>query len=182
MIARQRWGYHVVMGVTEELYRLGQAARRLNDGSDRLDRTLAEIDGALARLMLGFEYQLPRPIAETVHHDAAGKRVIEVSYLGYLRMEVGPATDESTPSGHSEFHVGVKTLKILEGRRADGEQPGRVLALLEAPRALRHAAVDHLAVLVAGLAEQVDEMVGHIERRNVIAASILDNLGDSSEQ
>jgi hypothetical protein len=160
------------MGVTEELYRLGQAARRLNDGSDRLDRTLSEIDAALGRLMLGFEYQLPRPIAEIVHHDSAGKRVIEVSYLGFLRME----------TGGSEFHVGVKTLKILEGRRADGEQPGRMLPLLEAPRAIRHAAVDHLAALVAGLAAQVDEMVGHIERRNAVASSILGTLGDSSRE
>lgn len=169
------------MGVTEELYRLGQAARRLNDGSDRLDRTLSEIDAALGRLMLGFEYQLPRPISETVHHDSSGKRVIEVSYLGYLRMGAGAPSgvSESTPSGVSEFHVGVKTLKILEGRSSDGEQPGRVLALIEAPRAIRHAAVDHLAVLVAGLAEQVDEMVGNIERRNAIASTILDNLGDS---
>lgn len=171
------------MGVTEELYRLGQAARRLNDGSDRLDRTLAEIDGALGRLMLGFEYQLPRPISETVHHDRAGKRVIEVSYLGYLRMEPTGAASESTSSeGPAEFHVGVKTLKILEGRRAEGEQAGRVLSLLEAPRAIRHAAVDHLASLVAGLAAQVDEMVGHIERRNVIASTLLDTLGEPRKQ
>ena len=166
------------MGVTEELYRLGQAARRLNDGSDRLDRTLAEIDAALARLMLGFEYLLPRPISETVHHDSAGKRVIEVNYLGYLRMQTQAAAGESTPGVLSSFHVGVKTLKILEGRSTDGEQPGRVLALLEAPRAIRHAAVDHLAELVGGLAEQVDEMVGNIERRNAIASTILGTLGD----
>lgn len=162
------------MGVTEELYRLGQAARRLNDGSDRLDRTLSEIDAALGRLMLGFEYQLPRPIVETVHHDSAGKRVIEVSYLGFLRLEDDAAT--------GELHVGVKTLKILEGRRSDGEQPGRMVPLLEAPRAIRHAAVDHLAALVAGLAAQVDEMVGHIERRNAIASTILGTLGDSSRE
>ncbi|PRP95095.1 hypothetical protein [Enhygromyxa salina] len=167
------------MGVTEELYRLGQAARRLNDGSDKLDRTLSEIDGALGRLSLGFEYQLPRPIAETVHHDSAGKRVIEVSYLGYLRMAAGSVAGESTSSGLREFHLGVKTLKILEGRSTDGEQPGCVVALLEAPRSIRHAAVDHLARLVAGLAEQVDEMVGNIERRNAIASTILDNLGSS---
>jgi hypothetical protein len=169
------------MGVTEELYRLGQAARRLNDGSDRLDRTLSEIDAALGRLMLGFEYQLPRPIAEIVHHDSAGKRVIEVSYLGFYRMET--ASDdpgEPTPSS-GEFHVGVKTLKILEGRRTDGEPPGRMLPLLEAPRAIRHAAVDHLAALVAGLAAQVDEMVGHIERRNAVASSILGTLDSSRE-
>ncbi|KIG15708.1 hypothetical protein DB30_05278 [Enhygromyxa salina] len=169
------------MGVTEELYRLGQAARRLNDGSDQLDRTLSEIDGALARLMLGFEYQLPRPIAEHVHHDNAGKRVIEVSYLGYLRMDAGGDPGESISSGVAKFHLGVKTLKILEGRSSSGEQPGRVVTLLEAPRAIRHAAVDHLARLVAGLAEQVDEMVGNIERRNAIAVSILDTLGSSRE-
>jgi hypothetical protein len=168
------------MGVTEELFRLGQAARRLNDGSDRLDRSLAEIDRALSRLMLGFEYQLPRPIAEQVHHDRDGKRVIEVSYLGYLR--VAPFTPEVGPeAGSAEFHLAVKTLKVFEGRTADGEQSGRVIPLLEAPRSIRHAAVDHLAPLVAGLAGAVDEMVEHIERRNAIASAILDTLDAPGE-
>jgi hypothetical protein len=161
------------MGVTEELYKLGQSARRLNDGSDLLDRSLAEIDRALARLTLGFEYQLPRPISEQAHQDREGKRIIEVHYLGYMRLE---SVDGAPP----EYHLAVKTLKVFEGRNADGEQPGRVLPLLEAPRAVRHAAVDHLAALVAGLAGQVDEMVAHIERRNALAASILGTLGSPS--
>ena len=159
------------MGVTEELFRLGKAARRLNDGSSRLDRTLAEIDRALASLMLGFEYQLPRPIAETEHQTRDGKRVIEVSYLGYLHLP-GPAEDGSGGA----FHLAVKTLKVFEGKRTSGEEPGRVLPLLEAPRAIRHAAVDHIAMLVAGLAEQVDEMVEHIERRNAVASTVLSTL------
>jgi len=154
--------------VTEELFRLGQAARRLNDGTDRLDRSLAEIDGALGRLMLGFEFQLPRPIAEIEHTGRAGKRVIEVHYLGYLRTE--PPDDAPV-----SFHLAVRVLKVFEGRRAD-EPPGRVVPLLEAPRAIRHASVDHLAVLVAGLADQVDEMVTHLDRRNEIATSILATL------
>jgi hypothetical protein len=159
------------VGVTEELFRLGHAARRLNDGSDRLDRSLAEIDRALATLMLGFEYTLPRPIAEQVHLDRDGKRVIEVSHLGYLELR----GVDGEPAG---LHLAIKTLKVFEGRRTEGEQPGRVVALLEAPRALRHAAVDHLAALVAGLATQVNEMVEHIERRNQIADGILDMFGD----
>ena len=73
------------------------------------------------------------------------------------------------------FHLAIRQLKIFEARHPE-EPPGQVMALLEAPRAVRHAAVDHLALLVAGLAEQVDEMVANIERRNEIAASILDNL------
>lgn len=156
------------MGITEELFRLGQAARRLNDGSDRLDRSLAEIDQALAQLMLGFEFQLPRPIAEQAHLDRDGKRVIEVSHLGYLPIE--------GPDGAVEFRLAIKSLKVFEGRRTDGESPGRIVPLLEAPRAVRHAAVDHLASLVAGLAAQVDDMVAHIERRNQIATAILGTL------
>jgi hypothetical protein len=159
------------MGVTEELYKLGQSARRLNDGSDVLDRSLAEIDRALARFTLGFEFQLPRPIAEQAHQARDGKRIIEVSYLGYMRLE---PVDGATP----EYHLAVKTIKVFEGRSTDGEQPGRVIPLLEAPRAVRHAAVDHLAMLVAGLAGQVDEMVTHIERRNAIATAILGTLGE----
>jgi len=160
------------VGVTEELFRLGQAARRLNDGSDRLDRSLVQIDRALARLMLGFEYQLPRPIAESEHTDRSGKRVIEVCYLGYLRI---PGFAESLVEG-PEFHLAVRVIKVFETRLPD-EPPGTLMPLIEAPRAVRHAAVDHLAVLVAGLAEQVDEMVTHIERRNEIASSLLCTLG-----
>jgi hypothetical protein len=157
--------------ITDQLFRLGRAARRLNDGSDRIDRSLVEIDRALGRLLLGFEYQLPRPIAELGHTDRAGKRVIEVSYLGYLRL--APVQE----GGESSYHLAVRTLKVLEDKRAaDEEAPGRVVPLIEAPRAVRHAAVDHLPELVAGLAAAVDDMVENIERRCAVASSVLDNL------
>jgi hypothetical protein len=169
----------VCVGITDQLFQLGHAARRLNDGSDRLDRCLAEIDRALGRLMLGFEHQLTRPIAEAVHHDREGKRIIEVSYLGYLRFVNDERSDErATRRPNAGFHLGVRTVKVFEGRRApEGEPPPRLTPLLEAPRAVRHAAVDHLSDLIAGLAAQVDEMVEHIERREAIAATILDTLG-----
>ena len=163
------------MGITEQLFQLGQAARRLNDGSARLDRCLAEIDRALGRLMLGLEFQLARPIAEIVHVDRDGKRIIEVSYLGYLRFSGSGSGSERSGAG---FHLAVRTLKVLEGRRLpDGEETPRITPLLEAPRAIRHAAVDHLTELVAGLAAQVDDMVEHIERRQAIAEAILGELG-----
>lgn len=166
------------MGITEQLFQLGQAARRLNDGSDRLDRCLAEIDRALGRLMLGFEHQLARPIAEVVHHDRDGKRVIEVSYLGYMRFAASEERPEGRRAG-SGFHLGVRTVKVFEGRRApEGEVPPRVTPLLEAPRVVRHAAVDHLGELVTGLAAQVEEMVEHIERREAIAESILATVAE----
>jgi hypothetical protein len=161
------------VGITEQLFNLGQAARRLNDGSDRLDRTLAEIDRALGRLMLGIEHQLARPIAEVVHHDADGKRIIEVHYLGYMRFaghEDRP--DARRPGGG--FHLAIRTTRVYEGRRPpEGEPPPRVTPLLEAPRAVRHAAVDHLGDLVGGLVAQVDDMIAHIERREAMAESIL---------
>jgi hypothetical protein len=163
------------VGITEQLFQLGQAARRLNDGSVQLDRCLAEIDRALGRLMLGLEVQLARPIAEIVHVDRDGKRIIEVSYLGYLRFT---GTGSGTAQAGSGFHLGVRTVKVLEGRRVpEGEQTPQITPLLEAPRAIRHAAVDHLGELVAGLAAQVDEMVEHIERRQALAAAILAELG-----
>jgi hypothetical protein len=158
------------VGITDQLYRLGHSARRLNDGADRLDRSLVEVDRALARLLLGFEYQLPRPIAEIVHHDRDGKRIIEVHYLGYVRF----AEHEDDPGS---FHLGVRTVKVFEGRHApEGEPPPRITPLLEAPRSVRHAAVDHLAELVGGLAVQVEEMVQHIERREALAEAILGQL------
>jgi hypothetical protein len=162
------------VGITEQLFHLGQAARRLNDGSDRLDRCLAEIDRALGRLLLGVELQLARPIAEVVHHDRDGKRIIEVNYLGYMRFA---GSDERRAGGG--FHLGIRTVKVFEGRHApEGEPPPRVTPLLEAPRAVRHAAVDHLPDLVGKIAAQVDEMVAHIERREAIAESILATFGE----
>lgn len=169
------------VSITEQLFRLGQASRRLNDGSDRLDRCLAEIDRALGRLLLGFEYQLARPIAEVAHTDRDQKRVIEVSYLGYLRFAAQPDRgDGSQPRRtHAGFHLGVRTVKVFEGRRApEGELPPRIMPLLEAPRAIRHVAVDHLTELVTGLAAQVDDMVEQIDRREAIAAAVLDSLRD----
>lgn len=162
------------MGITEELFHLGQAARRLNDGSDELNRLLAAIDKALARLMLGLEYQLTRPLAEIAHRGEDGKRTIEVHYLGYLRIEAPPGSEAKLEPG---FHLALRTIKVLEDRRAaDSEAPGQITPLLEAPRRLRHLAVDQLPALVAGLAGQIDDMVEHIERRCAIAEAILDRL------
>jgi hypothetical protein len=166
------------VAITHELFLLGRAARRLADGSDQLNRILSDIDRALARLMLGFEFQVPRPIAELVHHDSDGKRVIELHYLGYLRMPtVEAAADDpfaATAGGH---HLAIRTIKVLEGRKAaDGEPPGQLTPLLLAPLALRHAAVDHLPELVAGLAALVEDMAGQIERRTALAAAVLDHL------
>ena len=74
------------MTITQELYRLGNSARRLNDGSDQLNRSIAAIDNLLGRLMIGLDYVHPRPLAEHTSYDASGKRVIEVSYRGYLKI------------------------------------------------------------------------------------------------
>ena len=66
----------------------------------------------------------------------AGKRVIEVSYLGYLRF-TSPLADASI-EGDAEaqtserFRLGVRTLKVFEGKRAD-EEPGRVETFVVAP-------------------------------------------------
>ena len=161
------------MAITEQLFRLGQSARRLNDGSDRLDRSLAEIDRALSRLMLGFEFRLPQPIAELERLDRSGKRVIDLSYLGYFRFESVSGASDASP----RFHLGVRTLRVLEGKRSGSEeQPGKLVPLLEAPREIRHAAVDQLPELVAGLAAAVEELVENIERRCEVASSVLDDL------
>lgn len=152
------------MAITHELHRLGLSTRRLNDGSEQLNQMIAAIDGLLERLMIGLDFVLPRPLAEYTSYDAQGKRVIELSYLGYLKVQRG-------------YHLAVKTTKIVESRLAmANETPGQVIALLEAPRRLRYAAVDMLPELVAGLAEQVEDMVSSMERRCQIAHGLLQNL------
>jgi len=118
----------------------------------------------LGRLMIGLDYLHPRPLAELTTYDAAGKRTIEVSYIGYLRVR----------GGH---HLALKTVKVIESRSAAAEQlPGDVIALLDAPRRLRYRAVEQLPELVMGLAEQVEDMLGAMERRVGIASALVTNL------
>ena len=152
------------MAITQELYKLGNTARRLNDGSDQLNRHIAAIDGLLGRLMIGLDYVHPRPLAEQVTYDTSGKRVIELSYVAYLKTR-------------GSYNLAIKTVKVVESRVASAtEQPGDVMPLLKAPRRLRYAAVDVLPELVAGLADQAEDMVANMERRCQIASGLVSNL------
>ena len=85
--------------MNERLNQLGQAARRLNEGSDQLNTLIASIDKALGRLMIGMDYVHPRPLQEAMALSRDGKRVIELSFLGYLRIQ-------------GEYHLVIKTVKI----------------------------------------------------------------------
>lgn len=152
------------MPITQELYRLGNSTERLNHGSEQLNHMIAGIDGLLERLMIGLDYVYPRPVAEFTTIDANGKRVIEVSYLAYLRVQRG-------------YHLSIKTVKVLESKlSAATESPGVVVPLLQAPRRIRYQAVELLPDLVAGLAEQVDEMVDAMDRRCQIAFGLMQHL------
>jgi hypothetical protein len=154
------------MAITQELYRLGNSAKRLNDGSDELNKMIASIDDLLGRLMIGLDYVHPRPLAEHTTFDQTGKRCIEVAYVGYLKVKNG-------------YHLAIKSVKVLESKMAYATaSPGDVQSLLHAPRRLRYAAVDLLPELVAGLAEQVEDMLGAMERRCQIAAHLVSNLED----
>lgn len=152
------------MAITAELVRLGESARRLNDGSEELNRDIAAIDELLARLMIGLDYLHPRPLAETVTMSREGKRVIELAYVGYLEVQRG-------------YHLAIKTVKVLESKLAlASETPGQVVPLLSAPRRLRYGAVDVLPELIAGLAAQVEEVVGAMQRRCETASALLQHL------
>lgn len=152
------------MAITDELQRLGNSAQRLNTGSEELNRLIERIDMLLAQLMIGLDYVHPRPIDEATSADHNGKRVIELSYVGYLRTS-------------RNYHLAIKTVKVLESKLAVATQnPGEVIPLLAAPRRLRYAAVDLLPEVVSGLAAQVDEMVGSLERRCATAQSLVRNL------
>ena len=152
------------MAITDELQRLGNSAQRLNAGSDQLNRMIERIDELLSQLMIGLDYVYPRPIDEATSADHNGKRVIELSYVGYLRTS-------------RNYHLAIKTVKVLESKLAVATQnPGEIIPLLAAPRRLRYAAVDVLPEVVSGLASQVDEMVGSLERRCRTAESLVRNL------
>ena len=157
------------MAITEELYRLGASARLLNDGSEQLNRNIAAIDQLLGRLMIGLDYVHRRPLAETVTVDRDGKRVIELAYLAYLKVDRG-------------YHLAIKTVKVMESKRAlANETPGAILPLLSAPRRLRYAAVDLLPELVAGLAGQVEEMLSAMHRRCETASALVRHLEQIAE-
>lgn len=154
------------MTITQEMVLLGATARRLNAGSDQLNHILKKIDTVLGQLMIGIDHLHPRPIEEHSSTDEAGKRVIEMSYLGYLRTGGG-------------FHLAIKTTKVLESRRSLAtEQPGRVVPLLSATRSQRHAAVDALPALISGLAGQVSEIAEKMTQRCEVASGLLDYLED----
>lgn len=159
-----RTGRNAGMAITEELHRLGNSSKRLNAGSDHLNHLIERIDQLLSTLMIGLDFVYPRPIDETTSLDHNGKRVIELSYVGYMRVQ-------------RTYRLAIKTVKVLESKLAVATQsPGEVTALLTAPRRLRYKAVDVLEELVHGLAEQVDEMVGSLERRCQAAESLVRNL------
>jgi hypothetical protein len=152
------------MAIADELLALGHAARRLNDGSEQLNRSIARIDELLGRLMIGIDFFHPRPLAELVTYDREGKRVIELSYLGYCRVQ-------------KAYQLAVKTVKVLESKLALAtESPGEFVPLLQAPRRLRYASVDFMPELVTGLSRQVAEVAGAMERRCAVADSLARQL------
>lgn len=152
------------MAINKDLERLGDSAERLNAGSDQLNQLIERIDRALGRLAIGLALFMQRPLAEHTSFDHSGKRVIELSYLGYCKV-------------HRNYHLVIKTVKVLESKLAvTTESPGTVVPLLAAPRHLRYAAVDVLPELVGGLAAQVEEMVAAMDRRQATAAKLLEHL------
>lgn len=152
------------MPITQELHALGQAARRLNDGSEQLNALIARIDALLGRLMIGMDYVHPRPLAESVTYDRDGKRAIEMAYLAYCRIG-------------KVYALAIKTVKVHESKRALAtESPGEFIPVLQAPRRLRYAAVDVLPELVAGLSAQVEEVAEAMARRCAVAESLARRL------
>jgi hypothetical protein len=153
-----------LMGVTQELHRLGQSARRLNEGSDHLNRLIAAIDQLLGKLMIGLDYVHERPLDERISYDRDGKRVVELAYLGYLRVQ-------------GSFQLAIRTVRVFESKAAFADKtPGDVVPILSAPRRLRYAAVDMLPDMVSGLAQQVDDVVNSMERRCRTARALLEEL------
>jgi hypothetical protein len=152
------------MTITDELQRLGRSAKRLNQGSDELNRLIERIDRALGALNIGLDFVLRRPIDEVTGFDHNGKRVIELSYVAYQKVS-------------RDYHLVVRTVKVMESKLAAAtEAPGTVTLLLTAPRRLRYAAVDVLPELVHGLSDAVEEMLEAMDRRQRTAAGLVDNL------
>lgn len=152
------------MALSERLDKLGKAARRLNESSDQLVLLVRAIDSALGRLNLEVDYVDPRPLDERSSTDAHGKRTIELSYLGYLQID-------------GRYQLALKMVKVHESKVAMSEADrGSLTPLLEAPRKVLHAAVDHLPELVSALSQQVWDLVNQVERRCKLARDLLADL------
>jgi len=152
------------MSITDGIYQLGHAARRLNNGSDVLNETLKQIDEVLGRLNIGMEFTLPRPLHEDTTVGSDGKRVILVGFLAYARFK-------------GRFRLVYRSVKILESRRDSAMQsPGDKVPLMEAPRRIRHLAVDQLPDLVGGLSASVDSVLNQLDRRQSLAQNVLSQL------
>ena len=150
------------MAITEQLNKLGQSARHLNDSSDELNELVAAIDATLGGLRIEVDYLHPRPLREVASVGREGKRVIELAYLGYQRVR-------------GQYHLVIKTVKVLESK-VDAGDGGSVTPLLMAPRAIRHAAIDALPELVAAISRQIDELAAQVDRRRDSARSLLNEL------
>ena len=75
------------------------------------------------------------------------------------------------------FRLVYRPVKILESRRDSALQsPGERIPLMDAPRRVRHLAVDHLPDLVGGLSQVVDEVVQELDRRQDLASNVLSQL------
>ncbi|MEZ4383472.1 MAG: hypothetical protein R3A79_19235 [Nannocystaceae bacterium] len=155
------------MPITEELTKLGQSVRRLNEGSAEIDALVAAIDARLGALAIPFDYLHPRPLRETTTVGAGGKRVIEVAYIGFLPY-------------HGQRCLVVKTVKIHESKAAAvAAQGGSLTPLVQAPRGLVHATVDVLGEVVRAIRSQLDELAAQVDRRAAAAQRALAELEGS---
>ncbi|MGB1275231.1 MAG: hypothetical protein ACPG77_05725 [Nannocystaceae bacterium] len=152
------------MALSERLDKLGKAARRLNESSDQLVVLVRAIDSVLGRLNLEVDYVDPRPLDEASSTDSHGKRTIELSLLGYLEID-------------GRYQLALKTVKVHESKVAMSDSNrGSLTPLLDAPRKILHAAVDHLPALVGALSQQVWDLVNQVERRCKLARDLLADL------
>lgn len=154
------------MPITEELTALGQSVHRLGERSQEIIELVRAIDRILGELMPATElkYLHPRPLMEMAKVSRGGKRVIEVAYLGVMRLD-------------GRHQLVIKQVKILESKAAIASQGGgSVMPLLKAPRAAVFAAVDELGELVRVIREQVDGLAEEAERLRDAARAAHDDF------
>jgi len=156
------------MPITEELTKLGNSVRRLNEGADELVREIQALEATLRDLALPFDYLHPRPLEETSRVGPGGKRVIEVVYLGVMPCR-------------GRRRLAIKMVKILESKAASASQSGgAVMPLLDAPRGLLHAAAELLGEVVQGIRKQLDELAEQVDRRRHAAREAHEELSRPS--
>jgi hypothetical protein len=156
--------------ITHNLGRLRSASARLNAHAHQVEAIIGDLETALRELNFDLAHVHPHPIEERAFNGPTGKRVIEIHFLGFMKIK-------------EEYRLGIKTLKILESTRSMAtERPGELTPLVQSAVRLQHCALDFLPALVLGITTAVERAAEALATRCKLLKQLRGSLTEASEQ